>query len=338
MNIAIIGATGYTGFELIKIILKHPHLKIKYLTSDSSSGKKISEIYPFLKNLCDIELIPNDFDKISDVDAVFLCLPHGASMNAVKFFRERGVIVVDLSADFRISDPQIYEETYKENHKYPDLLKEAVYGIPELFENEIKQSKLIANPGCYPTSVIIPLFPLIKNNLISTDFIIADSKSGVSGAGKNPTEKTHFCEVNEDFKPYGIFNHRHNPEIDFVLSRNKNVHVIFTPHLLPINRGILSTIYTKSAANQNTIIDCLKEAYKGKNFVRIYEKDIPSIKNVANTNFIDIGIFKKGDNIIIVSAIDNLIKGASGQAVQNLNIIAGFKETDGLLWGKYGKD
>jgi len=333
MKIAIIGATGYTGFELIKIALRHPHIELKYLTSDSSADKKISDIYPHLKGLCDMTLIPNDFNLIvSDIDAVFLCLPHGASMDAAKFFADHNKIVIDLSADFRISDREIYESTYRETHKYPDLLKEFVYGIPELFGDDIRKTKLIANPGCYPTSIILPLYPLIKNELIDTDFIIADSKSGVSGAGKNPTEKTHFCEVNEDFKPYGIFNHRHNPEIDFILSRsNKSIHVTFTPHLLPINRGILSTIYTKSKSNLDMIIKCLRDTYSDKTFVRIYEKDIPSIKNVAYTNFIDIGIYKDKDNIIIVSTLDNLIKGASGQAVQNLNVLSGFKETDGLL-------
>lgn len=333
MKIAIIGATGYTGFELIKIAIKHPHLELKYLTSDSSAGKKISDIYPYLKHICDLTLIPNDFERVADaVDAVFLCLPHGASMEAAKFFEEKGKIVIDLSADFRISDPDLYQSTYKEIHKAPELLKKFVYGIPELFENEIKQTKLIANPGCYPTSIIIPLYPLIKNNLIDTDYLIADSKSGVSGAGKTPTEKTHYCEVNEDFKPYGIFSHRHNPEIDYILSKSKkNTHVVFTPHLLPINRGILSTIYTRSTISREALLDCLRGTYKDKRFVRIYEKDIPSIKNVANTNFIDIAIFKNNDDVIIVSAIDNLIKGASGQAVQNLNIVAGFNETDGLL-------
>lgn len=333
MKIAIIGATGYTGFELIKIALKHPHLELKYLTSDTSAGKKISEIYPYLKNRCELTLIPNDFENISsDVDAVFLCLPHGASMAAAELFAKKGKIVIDLSADFRISDVGIYQKTYKEMHKAPELLKEFVYGIPELFENEIKQTKLIANPGCYPTSIIIPLYPLIKNKLIDTNYLIADSKSGVSGAGKTPTEKTHYCEVNEDFKPYGIFAHRHNPEIDFVLSKAcRDTHVVFTPHLLPINRGILSTIYTKSTASLNELQSCLQDTYRDRKFVRFYENDIPSIKNVAYTNFIDISIHKHNDDVIIVSAIDNLIKGASGQAIQNLNIIANYDEAEGLL-------
>ncbi|MCX8083462.1 MAG: N-acetyl-gamma-glutamyl-phosphate reductase [Calditerrivibrio sp.] len=333
MNVSIIGATGYTGFELVKILLKHPKLKIKHLTSDSSANKNISEIYPYLKGLCDMTLINNDFEKITkETDVVFLCLPHGASMDAANFFAKNGKIVIDLSADFRISDPNTYKKAYNENHKYPELLDKFVYGIPEIFEDSIKKSTLIANPGCYPTSIIIPLYPLIKNNLLEFDILIADSKSGVSGAGKTPSEKTHFCEVNEDFKPYSIFNHRHNPEIDHILSKTGSpVHVIFTPHLLPINRGILSTIYTKSNYKLSSIIECLKDFYNNKTFVRIYEKDIPSIKNIVNTNFIDIGVYKDGEQVIIISTIDNLIKGASGQAVQNLNLLVGFKETDGLL-------
>lgn len=332
MNVAIIGATGYTGFELVKILIRHAKVKIRYVTSDTSAGKKYSDFYPYLRGLFDLNLVGNDFELISrDVDAVFLCLPHGASMDAAKFFADKGKIVIDLSADFRIEDEKLYKETYGE-HKYPELLKSFVYGIPEIFEKDIKSSKLIANPGCYPTSVIIPLFPLLRNGLIKSDFIIADSKSGISGAGKTPSEKTHYCETNEDFKPYSIFNHRHNPEIDFVLSKASNsLHVVFTPHLLPVNRGILSTIYGKTEFSRNDLVNCLDSFYEGRKFVRIYERDVPMLKNVVNTNFIDIGVFVDNGNFIIVSAIDNLIKGASGQAVQNLNILNGWDETEGLI-------
>lgn len=335
MDAAIIGATGYTGFELVKILLRHSKIKIKYVTSDTSAGKKYSDFYPYLRSLFDFILSNNDYEVIArKVDIVFLCLPHGASMDAANFFHEKGKIVIDLSADFRIDDEELYKNTYKETHRYPQLLKKFVYGIPEIFENEIKQSTLIANPGCYPTSVIIPLYPLLKNKLIDNSFIIADAKSGVSGAGKTPSEKTHFCETNEDFKPYNIFTHRHNPEINFVLSKaEKDTHVVFTPHLLPVNRGILSTIYAKTSSTQKEIHDCLLDFYQGKVFVRLYDNDIPMIKNVAYTNFIDIGVYNQDDKLIIVSAIDNLIKGASGQAVQNLNIMLGCEETESLSGG-----
>lgn len=332
MKVAIVGATGYTGFELVKILIKHSKVDIAYVTSDTSAGKRYSDFYPFLRGVFDKELVENDYQLIAEgVDGVFLCLPHGASMDAAKFFAEKGKVVIDLSADFRISDELIYKKTYGEDHRCPELLNHFAYGIPEIFIEEIKISRLVANPGCYPTSIIIPLYPLLKNDLVYKDFIIADSKSGVSGAGKTPSEKTHYCEVNEDFKPYGIFNHRHNPEIDFILSKSsENIHVVFTPHLLPVNRGILSTIYVRSKSSTDKILSLLKDFYKSRKFVRIVD-DIPSLKNVVYTNFIDIAVFERDEMVIIVSAIDNLIKGASGQAVQNLNIINGWDETEGFI-------
>ncbi|BAI79721.1 N-acetyl-gamma-glutamyl-phosphate reductase [Deferribacter desulfuricans SSM1] len=332
MKVSIIGSTGYTGFELVKILIKHPHIEISAVTSDSYAGKNFSEIYPQLTNIFDKTIEPNNFEQIaSKSDIIFLCLPHAASMDAVKYFFVKGKICIDLSADFRYQDISLYEKTYKINHKYPELLDFTAYGIPELFEKNIKSAKIIGNPGCYPTSIIIPTYPLLKEGLISPE-IIADSKSGVSGAGKKPTEKTHFCEVNEDFKPYSILSHRHESEISSILKlADKNSKVIFTPHLLPINRGIESTIYTKSDKSLEQLYDCLKEYYKNKKFVRIYENSIPSIKNVQYTNFIDIALFKRRETLIIVSCIDNLIKGASGQAVQNMNLLLNLKESTALI-------
>ncbi|MGA1845594.1 N-acetyl-gamma-glutamyl-phosphate reductase [Deferribacter abyssi] len=333
MNAAIIGATGYTGFELIKILLKHPKIHIRNITSDTYAGTPYSILYPQLTNIFDNKIEPNDYEKIIDsCDIVFLCLPHSASMEAANLFYQKGKVVIDLSADFRYSDTTIYEIAYSTKHKYPELCKKAAYGIPEIFKKDIQNSKLIGNPGCYPTSIIIPLFPLLKEGLI-TEEIIVDSKSGVSGAGKKPIEKTHFCEVNEDFKPYGILSHRHESEIDFILKRtDKNIDLVFTPHLLPITRGIESTIYTKSDKNIEILYQCLFDYYSNSAFVRIYNKGkIPAIKNVVNTNYIDIAIFKRKDRVVIVSCIDNLVKGASGQAVQNMNIVLDFNETLGLL-------
>ncbi len=335
MKVAVIGATGYTGFELIKILSRHKNTEISVLTSDNYAGQIFSDFYPALKSIVDLKLHRNDFEYIADnSDTVFLCLPHAASQKAAAFFYNKGKTVIDLSADFRIKDKALYEKTYKVNHDYPELLQKAVYGLPEIYANEIKQSKLIANPGCYTTSVILPLYPLLKENLIDYDNIIADSKSGVSGAGKKPSEKTHFCETNEDFKPYGIFSHRHNPEINHILERASNfdIDVTFVPHLLPINRGIESTIYFNSNTSVDKLKECLNEYYSNCPFVRIY-KDLqtPCLKNVQNTNFIDINVFQKGSKTLIVSCIDNLIKGASGQAVQNMNLIYGFDETEGLV-------
>mgnify|MGYP005847855827 CR=1 FL=1 len=333
INVAVVGATGYTGFELIKFLSRHSGVKISAITSDTSKGKRISEIYPSLRSVCDATLVPNDYDEISkSVDAVFLCLPHGASQQAGAFFNKKGKIVIDLSADFRISDVGIYEAVYKTKHNETETLKKAVYGIPEIFFREIKETIFIANPGCYATSVIMPLYPLLKSDVVKKDFIVADAKSGVSGAGKTPSEKTHFCEVNEDFKPYGIFSHRHNPEIDFILSKSSpSTHVVFTPHLLPVNRGIETTIYFKKNGNSD-IKKILSDFYRGKFFVRLRDDDsVPSIKDVVYTNFIDLNVYEKGEDVIIVSCIDNLVKGASGQAVQNFNILCGFDETESLI-------
>ncbi|KAA0258966.1 N-acetyl-gamma-glutamyl-phosphate reductase [Deferribacter autotrophicus] len=333
MKAAIIGATGYTGFELIKILLKHPKIQISSITSDTYAGTPYSALYPQLTEIFDKEIEPNDYEKVANnSDIVFLCLPHAASMEAANFFYQKGKMVIDLSADFRYSETTIYETTYKTKHKYPELCKEAAYGIPEIFKKDIQNSKLLGNPGCYPTSIIIPLFPLLKEGLINEE-IIADSKSGVSGAGKKPTEKTHFCEVNDDFKPYGVLSHRHESEIDFILKKaNANIDLVFTPHLLPITRGIESTIYTKSDKNIDILHQCLFDYYSNSPFVRIYKDGrIPAIKNVANTNYIDIALFKRGEKVVIISCIDNLVKGASGQAVQNMNIMLDFNETLGLL-------
>ena len=338
IKIGIIGATGYTGYELIRLLSRHKFAEIVSITSDTSAGEHISDIYPYLKRICDLILEPNDYKIIADkIDVAFLCLPHGAAFEACKIFYENKKIVIDLSADFRINNKKLYEKVYNTKHDASDLLKEAVYGIPEIFKSNIKNAKIVANPGCYPTSIIIPLYPLIKNGVIDTSFIIADAKSGVSGAGKTPSSKTHFCEVNEDFKPYNIFTHRHNHEIDFILSKidrsnlDQKINVTFAPHLLPISRGIESSIYFRKNKDVN-LKEVLKEFYQDSFFVRIRDNaDIPCIKDVANTNFIDINVYEDREKVVIVSCIDNLIKGASGQAVQNMNTVFGINECEGLL-------
>jgi N-acetyl-gamma-glutamyl-phosphate reductase len=333
MNISIYGATGYTGLELIRLLLKHPHINISHIYSNSSAGIKIDEISHSFKKLCPLSLEAiNNNEIISGVDAIFLCLPHGESFEIIKNIRDDKTIVIDLSADFRFSDALLYEKAYNIKHQLPACLRNRAYGIPEIFKNDIIKTNIIANPGCYPTSIIIPLYPLIYNNLIDKNFIIADSKSGVSGAGKKATNTTHFCEVNEDFKAYSVFTHRHTPEINHILSirENEKTCVLFTPHLLPLTRGIESTIYAKSDVSLDNLFNKLAEFYKNYYFVRIYKEKIVAIKDVAYTNFIDISIFKEGNDVIILSTIDNLMKGASGQAIQNLNIKAGYEENCGL--------
>ena len=334
MNVSIIGSTGYTGVELIKLLVRHKYFKISSLTSESFAGEKISSIYPSLSGLCDKVLKNNNIEeRAEEADAFFLCLPHKTAMEAAKVLYNKGKIVIDLSADFRMSCRELYEKTYSVTHTAPELLKVALYGQPELFGNDLKGARLVAAPGCYPTSIIVPVYPLLKEGLIDSSFIIADSKSGVSGAGRKPTMTNIFCEANEDFKPYGIFSHRHNKEIDHILSRaGSEIKAVFTPHLLPINRGILSTIYLKSTSSISDIESCWEKYYNNRPLVRIRKGGtIPAIKNVSGTSFIDMAAFKDEDRLIVVSAIDNLLKGASGQALQCLNIIAGINETEGLI-------
>jgi len=337
MKVSVIGATGYTGYELVKILAFHPHFQIAALVSETYEGKAFSDVYPKLKSICDVKIMGRDYEKAAEIsEAVFLCLPHAAAQEAAAFFYNKGLKVVDFSADFRIQDKSLYETTYKVEQKFPELLKKAVYGLPEIFADQIKDASLVANPGCYPTSVITPLYPLLKEGLISSEGIIADSKSGVSGAGRKADLAFSFCETDESFKPYGIFSHRHNPEINHILRRTgKNTDVLFTPHLLPVLKGIESTIYAHTESDIRTLSACLKDFYRHRRFVRIFDNGhIPSTADVTDTNFIDISLFVNGCRLIIVSCIDNLIKGSSGMAVQNMNLMYGLDESAGILQEK----
>jgi N-acetyl-gamma-glutamyl-phosphate reductase len=334
MKVSVIGATGYTGYELVKILANHPVFEIAALVSETYEGKMFSDVYPRLRNICDVTIIGRDYDKVADMsDAVFLCLPHAAAQDAAAFFHGKGLKVVDFSADFRLKDKELYESIYKVDHNYPDLMASAVYGLPEIFEDEIKNATLVANPGCYPTSVIMPLYPLLKDGLIEPKDIISDSKSGVSGAGKKADVAFSFCELDESFKPYALFKHRHAPEITHILGRKGcEADVLFTPHLIPAIKGIESTIYCKTKADIKTLSNSLKTFYKDRKLVRIYDNGhIPSTADVNDTNFIDIALFVQGERLIIVSCIDNLIKGSSGMAVQNMNIMCGLSDTTGII-------
>jgi len=334
MKVSVIGATGYTGYELIKILVRHPRFEIGCLVSETYEGKAFSEVYPVFRNLCDTIIMGRDYETVAkQSDAVFLCLPHAAAQQAANFFHSKGLKVVDLSADFRIKDKALYEKVYKTEHVYPELLAQAAYGMPEIFTEEVKNATMTANPGCYPTTVIMPLFPVIKAGLIDETYIIADSKSGVSGAGRKADLSLSYCEVNEDFRPYNIFGHRHNPEMNHILERaGRKADVLFTAHLLPVNKGIETTLYARTDRTAGEIAACMKDFYKDRRFVRIYDNGhIPSLKDVVDTNFIDISVFEKDGKLIIVSAIDNLIKGSSGVAVQNLNLMCGLEETAGII-------
>jgi N-acetyl-gamma-glutamyl-phosphate reductase len=335
----VIGATGYAGAELVKILSAHPQVDLTVATSRQYAGKPFTSAFPFMRGLTDLVCEELDMDTIADkTDVVFTSLPHKLPLSIVPQLIERGVKVIDLSADFRFSNVETYEAFYQP-HTAKDLLGKAVYGLSEVYADEISKSDLIGNPGCYPTTVLLPLVPLVRKGMIETDSIIADSKSGVSGAGRSVSLGTHFCEVNEGFKAYKLDGHRHRPEMEEILSKEsgRKVDLTFVPHLVPLTRGMLTTLYTKvkEGFNADDLMECLVTYYKGKRFVRIYP-DVtqpPDVRYVQNTNFCDIGFHYHPETrqLVIVSAINNLVKGASGQAVQNMNIMLGFDETTGLI-------
>jgi N-acetyl-gamma-glutamyl-phosphate reductase len=338
IKIAICGGSGYTGAELLRILSGHPEVEITAVTSEKSAGKRVTDLFPHLHKYSYLIYEPLDKEKIlNKADVFFMALPHAASQEAVDYFFKNGKKVIDLSADYRLSDVAVYEEWYKTPHNYADTLKNAVYGLPELHREKIKKSSLIANPGCYPTSAILGLYPAIKEGIIDIETIVVDSKSGTSGAGRKADVGFSYCEVNEGFKAYGIAVHRHTPEIEQELSgiAGKKITINFTPHLVPMDRGIISTMYGKMVKKIDTaaILDIYKKYYDAEPFVNVLDEGVyPNAKNVRGSNFVEIGlkVNKRTNTLIIVSAIDNLVKGASGQAVQNMNIIMGFKETTAL--------
>lgn len=338
LKVAIVGASGYTGVELLRILYCHPEAAVTCVTSERSAGKRISDIYPGLKGRCDLLLENLEPVRIAGkADFIFTALPHRAAMEVAPTFLSLGKRVVDLSADYRLQDPTVYEKWY-ETHLSPALLKKAVYGLPELKRARIAGADLVANPGCYPTSVILGLAPLLKNKLIDPATIIADSKSGVSGAGRSAKVDSLYCEVNEGFRAYGVGGaHRHIPEIEQELSHlsGDKLTITFTPHLAPMDRGILSTIYAAPAEKVTTaeLLKVYNDFYKSEPYVRVLSEGIfPSTAYVRGSNFCDIGLAveSRTGRVIVISAIDNLVKGASGQAVQNMNIMCGFPETMGL--------
>jgi N-acetyl-gamma-glutamyl-phosphate reductase len=342
VNVGIIGATGRTGEVLIELLLNHANVRITHLFNSGKSGQAtqaISDVFPQFKHRLPLVCAKPDWLKIKkDCNLVFLALPHTVSMKFVPKLLSLGKKVIDLSADYRIINPWVYEKFYKVRHGDKAHLRDAVYGLPELYRVKIKAAKLLANPGCYPTSVILALAPLLAVNLADTSAIIIDAKSGVSGAGKKAGKEFLLSEIQGDFRAYKVNVHQHSPEINQVLSKvsGKVVDAVFVPHLLPIERGILSTIYLKKVPGAKLKIKSLtglfKKFYKNEPFIRIKADGVfPRIKDVVKTNFCDIGVKDFGRTIIVISAIDNLLKGASGQAVQNMNIMYKFPETTGLL-------
>ena len=335
LNVLVAGSTGFIGVQLVKLLCNHKYINIKYLCGNSSIGKNIYAYDKTLKKYNLPKIVKVNYRYFKEVDVIFTALPNGQSQIIANNLNKRNVLI-DLSADFRIKDVNIYKKFYKIKHKSKKLLNNSVYGLSELYEKEIKNKKIIACPGCYPTSIITPLFPLFKNNYLKINKIIIDSKSGYSGAGRTILKKQKKMNLFNSLSAYGIPNHRHNAEINQELSFiSKKIKFNFTPHILPMFRGILSTIYVEKKNNISTekILNFLKRFYKKNKFVRICKKNmLIGTKNVINTNYCDISVCQTNDKnrLVILSAIDNLIKGGAGQAIQNLNIKFGFKIDEGL--------
>lgn len=335
VDVAILGATGYTALELIKILLNHPHARLTALTSRQEGAPPVHSVHPSLYGR--LELACENLSPANVADRarfVFSALPHGASMAVIPELMGAGCRVVDLSADYRLSDPGVYEEWYGQVHTDPTRLGSTVYGLPELGTTRIPDADLIANPGCYTSTAILGLAPLLCGGYIEPSGICIDAKSGVSGAGRNPRLTAHFPECNESVSAYSVGRHRHTPEIDQVLSETsgEKVEVVFTPHLIPMDRGILCTIYArqKKEASEDELLDAMRTFYQGKPFIRIVEH-LPSTKDTVGTNFCDITIRVSRGQLIVLACLDNLIKGAAGVAVQNFNLMHGFPETTALL-------
>ena len=333
-RVAILGASGYTALELIKLLLRHPEVEISVATSRQEEGVPLSAVHPSLTGRIDLGIEHLAPERIAErADCVFSCLPHGVTASVAGPLLEMGLRLIDFSADYRLDDPEAYAEWYGQQHPDPQRLPQVVYGLPELFKEDIRNADIVANPGCYPTSAILGLAPLVDSGTIDVEEIIIDSKSGVSGAGRNPKLTTHYPECNESLSAYSIGRHRHTPEIELVLSKksDKPVGVIFTPHLVPMDRGILTTTYSRPlrSVEEADLFELFHNFYAPHPFVRVV-KHLPATKDAANTNFCDITLRVVKGRIVTISCLDNLIKGAAGAAVQNFNLMYGHSETMGF--------
>ena len=334
MKVAVLGATGFTGEKLVELLLGHPVVKISYLSAVLEKEAKFSQIFPKFKNRLDLVCKNlNLAEAAKNCDLVFLALPHRVSFEIAPFFLKKKKAVIDLSADYRLKDLAVYKKFYGVSHKDPKNVEAAVYGLPEFYRDKIKKAKLIANPGCYPTVSILSTAPLLKEKLIKN--IIIDAKSGITGAGRKASLDYHYAHLNGNLFSYKPFGHQHLPEINQILSEitKGKTSVRFTPHVIPAERGILITVYADLAKKmtKEAICKVYEKYYKKQPFVRIFKNSLPQLKDVVETNFCDIGFEVQDKSLVIVGAIDNLVKGASGQAVQNMNIMMGLDETQGLL-------
>lgn len=339
IKVGIIGATGYAGNELVRILVNHPEAEIKWLGSKSYDGEKYSDIYRNTFEIIDNICTSKTLEEISeDTDVIFTATPQGYLAGLLTDKVLENTKIIDLSADFRLKDVDIYEEWYKINHKRPDLINEAVYGLCEINRNKITpETRIIANPGCYTTTSILTLYPMVKEGIIDPDSIIIDAKSGTTGAGRKAVTSNLFCEVNESIKAYGVGTHRHTPEIEEQLGYacGKDIKLIFTPHLVPMNRGIIATCYANliKDISEDEIRNIYNKYYKNEKFIRILDEGVvPETRFIKGSNYVDINFFKerRTNRLIMIGTLDNIVKGAAGQAVQNMNILFGLKEDTGL--------
>lgn len=337
ISVGIVGATGYTGVELLRLLAGHEGVDVKVVTSNAEKGKSVIEVFPSLRSHFDLKFVEHDSEQLKSCDLIFFATPHATAMHYVPELLDKGCKVIDLSADFRINNADIWESWYKEKHSCSELLNTAIYGLPELNRAKIKEANLIANPGCYPTAITLALLPALKAGLIDADDIIADAKSGVSGAGRKAALASQFSEVAESFKAYGVSGHRHLPEITQTLAsiQQDNVNLTFVPHLVPMNRGIFATIYVKPMKHNESMQQHYVDFYAHEKFVDVMPKNShPDTRSVKTSNTCRIAIHENNNEAqptVILSVIDNLVKGAAGQAIQNMNIMYGFDEDTGLL-------
>nr|WP_246167923.1 N-acetyl-gamma-glutamyl-phosphate reductase [Thermosulfurimonas marina] len=333
---AVVGATGYTGLECLRLAAAHPEIRVTCVTSRREAGRRLSDYWGFKPYPEDLEILPPEPETIAEkAEVALLCVPHGTAQEMAAELLSRGLRVIDLSADFRLPDPALYESWYETPHRFPHLLSEAVYGLPEIYAPEIRRARLVANPGCYPTAALLPLLPLLEAGLIEAEDLLVDAKSGVSGAGRKGEVALSFCEVHEDFRAYKVASHRHTPEMEVQLSRaaGREVRILFTPHLTPMQRGIFATIYARPRAPEKEIYETLREFYREKPFVEVLPPGRPPrVAEVRGSNLCRIGlkVDARTGCLLLLSVIDNLVKGASGQALQNLNLMCGLPEDLGL--------
>lgn len=339
LKVGIAGATGYSGIELLRLLGDHPETEVVFAGTESYVGQELASVFPHLTDRIALQGRQADPESLAECDVVFTALPHGVTMKLAPAVLAAGKRLIDLGADFRLRDTAAYEQWYKVKHEAQELQAEAVYGLPELFREQIRGARLVGNPGCYPTSCALAAAPLLKEGVVERRGIIFDSKSGVSGSGRGVNLGVHFSEVNENFKAYNIAGaHRHTPEIEQTLSdlAGEQVVVTFTPHLVPMTRGILTTAYFQLKEEMNTeqVLSLFRDYYDREPFVRVRKAgDLPATKQVAGSNYCDIGVQvdRRAGRVIVVAVLDNLVKGAAGQAVQNMNLICGLPETTGLL-------